>query len=321
MAIVRLAAKMNDSETGKGDPCDCMDSAEGRVSPVVTLNVGGKKYTTTLQTLSARGDNMLTRLATTSLGVARDAKGHIFIDRSGRLFEYVLEYLRTGKLRLSPKDAHLRQAVHEELRFFAIRGLAGDVSDALLEDLLGAARQEKVADLLQKYKAAVEQIVTAVLEDLHGRAEAGLLSRGYGGVVFICGEMPAKFQQPSRSGSWDGRAAIRGSSPAECWQATVSDIVKAFFVQGAVQQSDALMRLSAENIVLSQLASILPPRPDRVREDDLVLSLRIVTGVESEEFHSLCSSIVAHLTSEYHLSVVVQPEKRNRDAFLFGVEL
>ena len=101
----------------------------------------------------------------------------------------------------------------------------------------------------------------------------------------------------------------------------VSDIVKAFFVHGAVQQSDALMRLSAENIVLSQLASILPPRPDRVREDDLVLSLRIVTGVESEEFHSLCSSIVAHLTSEYHLSVVVQPEKRNRDAFLFGVEL
>jgi hypothetical protein len=38
---------------------------EGRL---VKLNVGGKKYVTTLQTLSARGENMLSRLATTEVG-------------------------------------------------------------------------------------------------------------------------------------------------------------------------------------------------------------------------------------------------------------
>jgi hypothetical protein len=65
-------------------------------SSLVKLNVGGVKYATTMATLRAQGDNHLTQLVNEP-HPATDSEGSIFIDRNGRIFEKVLDYLRTGR--------------------------------------------------------------------------------------------------------------------------------------------------------------------------------------------------------------------------------
>ena len=73
---------------------------EGEISDkIITLNVGGILHTTTLSTLTSkesmlksmfRGDYTPTNLL--------DKDGNPFIDRNGKIFTIILEYLRTGKI-------------------------------------------------------------------------------------------------------------------------------------------------------------------------------------------------------------------------------
>lgn len=61
---------------------------------IVDLNVGGHMYTTTRSTL-ARFPSSLTLMCILQIV---DSDGKVFIDRNGRMFEYILEFLRTNKL-------------------------------------------------------------------------------------------------------------------------------------------------------------------------------------------------------------------------------
>jgi hypothetical protein len=70
------------------------------MSSVVRLNVGGIKYYTTKSTLSKYPDNMLNRLVCGDLPTAKCDDGCIFIDRDGKLFEFVLGFLREDVLHL-----------------------------------------------------------------------------------------------------------------------------------------------------------------------------------------------------------------------------
>lgn len=65
---------------------------------VVTLNVGGELYTTSVATLTKYPDSMLGvmfngKFPTTT----KDKQGNCFIDRDGEMFKYILNYLRTGQ--------------------------------------------------------------------------------------------------------------------------------------------------------------------------------------------------------------------------------
>lgn len=73
---------------------------------VARLNVGGKRFCTTSSTLSARGENFLTRMLAHheagTLPSTVDENGYLFIDRSPSAFEVILDYLRTGCLHTRP---------------------------------------------------------------------------------------------------------------------------------------------------------------------------------------------------------------------------
>ena len=80
---------------------------------VVKLNVGGRKFDTTEATLGARGENFLTSLVTSQLPSIRDDSGRLFIDRSGNLFEVLLEFLRSSTLLIPPNvSAEVRTERH-----------------------------------------------------------------------------------------------------------------------------------------------------------------------------------------------------------------
>eukprot|EP00727_Mastigamoeba_balamuthi_P005716 m51a1_g1764 hypothetical protein (238) ;mRNA; f:296194-297136 len=89
---------------------------------LVKLSVGGRRFVTTRSTIFAHGQNFLTLLVQNAesgkMSVARDEDGYLFIDRNGRVFEIILDYLRTGKL-YRPKDIPPEQVV-DEFDFYGV---------------------------------------------------------------------------------------------------------------------------------------------------------------------------------------------------------
>lgn len=87
---------------------------------VVTLNVGGYVYTTTLYTITQYSDSKLAGFFSGESQVPRDPKGNYFIDRDGPLFKHVLNFLRTRKLIL-PEDFKDFEQLEIEAKFYQIK--------------------------------------------------------------------------------------------------------------------------------------------------------------------------------------------------------
>lgn len=62
---------------------------------VIEINIGGYIYKTTKLTL-IKGTNFFSSLFESldnGINTLRDSEGRIFVDRNGRIFEYILDYL------------------------------------------------------------------------------------------------------------------------------------------------------------------------------------------------------------------------------------
>ena len=101
-------------------------------SAVMTINVGGVLYTTFKDTLSRKingKDHLLSVMFSNEdhFEFSRDDQGHIFIDRNGKLFSYILDYLRCGgdvrQFALPLHNACLMEQLEIEFEFFNLYDL------------------------------------------------------------------------------------------------------------------------------------------------------------------------------------------------------
>lgn len=126
-------------------------------SEFVKLNVGGKRYITTRSTLSLRGENFFTQMlkhgGSGKIPHETDEEGYILIDRNGKLFEYVLDYLRTGTLICTEKN-ELRKRVWKELEFYGMR------CSFDFENL-----REKIGKELDKSALVIENSIRKAIEE------------------------------------------------------------------------------------------------------------------------------------------------------------
>ena len=93
---------------------------------IVTLNVGGSRYTTTLSTLTKYPDSMLGAMFSGRHALVQQEDGSYFIDRDGETFSHVLSYLRDSNIVLAlvptlPRE--LRMRLEYEARFYQLREL------------------------------------------------------------------------------------------------------------------------------------------------------------------------------------------------------
>ena len=65
---------------------------------IISVNVGGTIFTTSKSTLTKEPESMLARMVNTEVPTAKDSHGNIFIDRSPKIFEVILEFLRADHL-------------------------------------------------------------------------------------------------------------------------------------------------------------------------------------------------------------------------------
>lgn len=113
----------------------------------VTLNVGGHRFLTTAATLAAVDGSYFAKLAQQAAAAAAKNRGgggsEYFVDRSGKMFEYVLDYLRSQRFSDSPstlpRDERTLQLLAREADFYQLHDLADRARSALLATAAPAA--------------------------------------------------------------------------------------------------------------------------------------------------------------------------------------
>lgn len=89
---------------------------------IVHVNIGGFRYMTTLATLRADPNSMLGRMFSGEHPVMRDEDGSFVIDRDGRLFHHILNYLRDGSVPIGLTRVE-RLELLRELDFYGLMSL------------------------------------------------------------------------------------------------------------------------------------------------------------------------------------------------------
>lgn len=146
---------------------------------IITLNVGGTLYTTTTSTLSADNGSMLAKLVDPNIGLAhaapalRDKDGNLFIDRSGKLFDTVLNYLRNMECP-APDTIHGCNELLLEAKFYNLDGLVLALEDAIkrLQRKEAVTRQQahdlhSVSTTIIDTRAELQESFDQMADDLH----------------------------------------------------------------------------------------------------------------------------------------------------------
>jgi hypothetical protein len=117
----------------------CLDNAP------VHIDVGGILYTSSLETLTKHSDSLISKMFNGSVPIVLDSlKQHYFIDRDGKLFRHVLNFMRTGHVSL-PSNFDDYEGLFGEARFYELTEMV-----ARLEAIAEARRKSTSEQLLQQ---------------------------------------------------------------------------------------------------------------------------------------------------------------------------
>lgn len=92
--------------------------------PVIDLNVGGHRFTTTITTLTMCPDTMLGAMFSGRHALVKDGNGAYFIDRDGTHFREILNFLRApDAYRSDNMSARVKTEVETEADFYGLKDL------------------------------------------------------------------------------------------------------------------------------------------------------------------------------------------------------
>jgi len=104
----------------------CIKEVKLKAQNVINLNVGGKRFSTSLTTLQcADAGSVLAAMFSGRYSLEKDASGYFFIDRDGTAFKYILNYLRDGANSIPVmKSPYAVQLVSREAKYYGLTRLA-----------------------------------------------------------------------------------------------------------------------------------------------------------------------------------------------------
>lgn len=126
---------------------------------VVNLNVGGYLFTTSLSTLTKYEDSMLAVMFSGRHEIVRDENGRYFIDRDGKFFRYILNFIRSNDL--PPENVALD--VLKEAEFFCMTTLIERL-EAVAPKVISLRRREYFRQLIPDYEQIKSNIIVKATE-------------------------------------------------------------------------------------------------------------------------------------------------------------
>jgi len=104
---------------------------------LVKLNVGGKTFQTTWDTITKESNSMLSAMFAGQIPVHLDENGAVFIDRDGKYFKKVLTFLRNGSLEI-PSERSQCFDLMKEAEFYQISSMISFLQDSLSDQSEGS---------------------------------------------------------------------------------------------------------------------------------------------------------------------------------------
>eukprot|EP01084_Bolivina_argentea_P176007 304655_1 len=89
---------------------------------IITLNIGGTKYQTTITTLCSNSNCIFAAMFSGKYLLKASEDGSYFVDRNGEHFRYILDFLRTNQC-IIPKSDYLLKHLYAESEFYQLPSL------------------------------------------------------------------------------------------------------------------------------------------------------------------------------------------------------
>lgn len=97
----------------------------------VHIDVGGCIYTSSLETLTKYADSRISKMFNGTIPIVLDTlKQHYFIDRDGKSFRHILNYMRTGRLVL-PDQFDDYESLLSEARYYELDDMVKQLDDLI----------------------------------------------------------------------------------------------------------------------------------------------------------------------------------------------
>jgi len=123
----------------------------------IDLNVGGTPFKTSLTTL-LKGDTMLSAMFSGRMPIQEEENGSVFIDRDGKHFNVILNFLRDGQIAFPETQKELEE-LKREARFYCIEDLVkvceSDNNPISIKERKEQEDQELLSENLEKILAAI----------------------------------------------------------------------------------------------------------------------------------------------------------------------
>ena len=176
---------------------------------IITLDIGGKKFQTKLDTLLSMKDTLFYKLL---LGGKLDLKSEIFIDRSYFYFHYILSYLRNKKLIETSLTTQQIDCLLDEANFYELQ--------ELIDILAEMKREVKYVsfEFNGAYNSSGRTAGTNNIEDLNNFEDRSLrkgicaISPGW---IIIQLNREVEFEE-IEVGGWNGDTTLWGVANGAC---------------------------------------------------------------------------------------------------------
>ncbi|CAL2033811.1 unnamed protein product [Caenorhabditis brenneri] len=123
---------------------------------IVQLNIGGTPFITTEKTLQNYDGFFKTKLETNSAPISLwppHSTGRIFVDRSAKHFQLILNYMREGDVRIPDSD-DCREEILNEAQFYQLTGLA--VLVVFNQVVSSFEHASMMSSIVDKYRDVIE---------------------------------------------------------------------------------------------------------------------------------------------------------------------
>ena len=150
-------------------------------SKIVSLNVGGRFFDTTLSTLCKYPSSMLGTMFGGRMNSSTDSNGRYFIDRDGELFDIVLNWLRTESIKC---DSKLLPNLLIEAEFYQLEALVDDINVQMQTDKQLDKADDLYLNTIKHWSSYAERSYQRYIPQMVEKVKSEIRDHLYGVGVF-----------------------------------------------------------------------------------------------------------------------------------------
>jgi hypothetical protein len=247
----------------------------------VHIDAGGILYTSSLATLTRHRDSLISKMFNGSVPIVLDSlKQHYFIDRDGKLFRHVLNFMRTGRVSL-PSGFDDFEALFAEAKYYELSEMVRQ-----LESILDSRRK---TDSTQSQPSSTRKLAKTLRFNPYGSYSSSVSNS-----TRLDQSLVSSSTMVSRTAGILANKNLPSSSSGACSDESVEEMPP------AEEEPKTGTSSSADEVAQTAQAPSPPPPPQSLAQPSKVKIL-IVNQIETKLYVSGESQVIRGVLPELSL--------------------